>query len=80
MGGGGGALSRVPKTRALYRGLGVSSPRKVSNLEANNLFVFTYKYFNLRFEVNALLSILRIGLYARFLSNTESINQSVNII
>lgn len=43
-GGGGvaGALSRVPKTRALKTGLGISSPRKVKNLEANNLAVCIY--------------------------------------
>ena len=38
----GGALSRVPKTRALKRGLRISSPRKVKNLEANNLAVCIY--------------------------------------
>ena len=36
-----GALSRVPKVRALYGGLGVSSPRKVSNLEAPKRFLST---------------------------------------
>ena len=45
-GGGGegvaGAVSRVPKTRALKTGLGISSPRKVKNLEANNLAVCIY--------------------------------------
>ena len=35
---GGGALSSVPKARALWGGLGVSSPRKLSNLEATKRY------------------------------------------
>ena len=37
-GGGGGALTWLPKVRALWGGLRVSSPRKVSNLEATKRY------------------------------------------
>ena len=73
-----GALSRVPKTRALKRGLGISSPRKVKNLEANNLTVCIYLQI-----FQPLIWTERIAVYStnwvvRQIPEQYRINQSIN--